>query len=224
MHLQFSNLSISLNSLLYIEASTLTLNQVTWTLSRGLRQSPAIMVPNLHSVVFTCVCRVMCAVNESVCTALCRCRNSTGIVVPHAVILGPQTLTFEKRGNYQHSLWTGVAHKLSGTCKEWTTGETEQKITGEMVKEGQIMWQFLMIWWTCLYITHGMWGQILPFRVCLACAFPVFLQLCSLVESLLCSSKAVMWGESTLSEIGTQITADWRSREKHESRTQQNTL
>lgn len=34
---------------------------------------------------------------------------------------GSQTLTYEQRGNYQHSLWTGVAHEFCRTCRQWTT-------------------------------------------------------------------------------------------------------
>lgn len=49
--------------------------------------------------------------------------------------------------------------------------------------------------------------QVLLLRGCLACIFPLFLQLCSLVGCLLCSSKGEMWGESTLSEIGMQMSA-----------------
>lgn len=56
-------------------------------------------------------------------------------------------------------------------------------------------------------IENGLQRRFLPFSECLACAFPFFLQLWYFVECLLCSSKAGMWGESTLSNTGTQISA-----------------
>lgn len=48
--------------------------------------------------------------------------------------LGSQRLTYEQRGNYQHSLWTGVAHEFCRTCRQWTT---ERFCHPDQIKRGQ---------------------------------------------------------------------------------------
>lgn len=71
---------------------------------------------SLHSVVFTCVSLSMKVfvwlyVGAETAGALWFLRGSP------CCALGSQTLTFEQRGNYQHSLWTGITHELCRTCR-----------------------------------------------------------------------------------------------------------
>lgn len=84
---------------------TLT-DQVTGALSGGLNELLAIIVPNLNSVVFT---RVLHSVlSMSVFVRFYRGGETAGVLWfllgSPCCALGLQTLTYEQRGNYQHSL------------------------------------------------------------------------------------------------------------------------
>lgn len=160
----------------------------------------------------------MSAVNDSVCMALCRCRNSRSIVVSSKLLV----LCFGHRHWHTSrgviinivcglaSPMNSVGHADSEQQEDSSTQtrlseddsrkDERKKATMTVFRDGSISSGHTTTSETC--------NQILPLSEILACAFPLFLQLWSLVESLLCSSKAEMWGESTLSEIGTQISAD----------------
>lgn len=192
-------------------------NQVTRTLSRGAQWVISSNHAKTYILWFTLVYHTTCAVNESVCMALFRCRNSGALwflLGSVRLALRPETLTLEQRGNYQHSQLASPANSVGHDADSQQQKERIQPHPDRVWQRGTETrrqgWRSFVPVDTTGYplgikkVRH----HIVPLRECLACAFPVFLQLWSLVESLLCSSKAEMWGEGTLSETGTQISAD----------------
>lgn len=172
-----------------------------------------IIVPNTRTEWFSLVSHTMCSVIESVSMDLCRCWNSRRTAVlsrfPQRSVFGlTDTDTWAEGviinivcGLVSPMNSTGHADSRAHTDRPAvarTAAQEKEKSSGGVGKPQG------------LFQTWEKHGQVLLFRGCLAWVFPLFLQLWSLVESLLCSSKSEMWGESTLSEIGTQMSAERR--------------
>ena len=110
VHFKLSNLSVSLNLLLYGWALYNNLNG-----DMNAKQGAQGVISYNHAKPAFCGFH-LCAVNESVGaeTALALWL----LLGSPRCALRSQTLTHEPSCNYQHSLWIGVNHELCWTCRQ----------------------------------------------------------------------------------------------------------